>query len=294
MRVGIGTRPCLRCRTSGCGPRPSRFTASRWTLNCGGGSYVPGFAVMKSLPDCMNAIFSAVEMLTFAHPRAMRSLNWAGGHPGAAVERHGDPRRRHDVGDALGIQGGRRRVRPVRVADRRGEHVDAGRGDEVDDGLERLDLLRLVARHLLGALEALDLALDCRAVAAGLGHDLDALARVLLDAQLRGVEQDGVPAGREARGDHRAVRAVVEVEGDRHADVRRHRRHIANITSTPVSSRCFTDVCTMSGARSSSAAASDGLHRQVVDDVDGRHAIALVERPPEDLLGRNDRHVTPP
>ena len=38
----------------------------------------------------------------------------------------------------------------------------------------------------------------------------------------------------------------------------------------------------------------DGLHREVVDDVDRRDAVPLGERAGEDLAGRNDRHATPP
>ncbi len=54
------------------------------------------------------------------------------------------------------------------------------------------------ADAVLDAEHALDLALDLRAVAVGLGHHLDRLARVLGDVELGAVEEDRVPAGVQA------------------------------------------------------------------------------------------------
>ena len=104
-----------------------------------------------------------------------------GAHPGSTVERHRDARRGHDVSHSLGIEFRRRLVGSVSVADRRREDVDAGCLHEVDNGRQRLDVLGLVADHLLGPLEAFDLAFDVRPVLARFGHDLDALALVLVD-----------------------------------------------------------------------------------------------------------------
>ena len=127
------------------------------------------------------------------------------------MQRHRDAGGLDQVGDPLVVEHRRRLVLAVGVADRRGEDVDAGLLDEVDGDLQALQLGRLVgADVVLDALDALDLALDVRAVRARLGDDLDGLREVVGDVELVGVEQHGVPAGVEALGDHVAVRAVVE------------------------------------------------------------------------------------
>ena len=113
------------------------------------------------------------------------------------------------------------------------------------------------ADAVLDAGDRLDLALDVRAVPAGLGDDLDRLPLVLLDRQVRGVEEHRVPAPLEALGDHRAVGAVVEVQRDRHLDARRHRRPTSRRgRRLPIDLTVLTDVCTISGDRASTAAAS--------------------------------------
>src|SRR6185436_21115281 len=57
------------------------LTAARTCLKSDGGSCLPGLASRYSRCASMNAIFSAVEMLTFAQPRAMRSANCASVRP---------------------------------------------------------------------------------------------------------------------------------------------------------------------------------------------------------------------
>ena len=66
--------------------------------------------------------------------------------------------------------------------------------------------------------------------------------------------------------------------------------HIAYITSTPVMATCFTDVWTITGDRSSSAAARTRLHGQVIDDVEGGNAVALRKGLLENRFCAHDRH----
>src|SRR4029078_5889701 len=61
--------------------RAMAITAARWARNWDGGSYLPGFSALCAYPERMNAIFSAVEMLTLAQPREMRSRNCSGARP---------------------------------------------------------------------------------------------------------------------------------------------------------------------------------------------------------------------
>ena len=70
--------------------------------------------------------------------------------------------------------------------------------------------------------------------------------------------------------------------------------HMANSTSAPTVFTVFTEVCTISGAAELLGRRQDGLHRQVVDDVDRRDAVAVRERLLDDLLGWHDRHYAPP
>ena len=55
--------------------------------------------------------------------------------------------------------------------------------------------------------------------------------------------------------------------------------HIAYMASMPVIWTCLTDVWTMSGRLQLLGGGEDGLHGQVVDDVDGGHAVATARRP---------------
>ena len=161
----------------------------------------------------------------------------------------------HEVGDALVVERGSRLVQAVGVADGRGEDVHPGALDEADRDLERLDRPLLVrADAVLDAADALDLPFHVGAVLARLGHDLEALAFVLLDRQLVGVEEDRVPARGQAGADDLAVGAVVEVQ--RHRARRCWRwsvSHMALRTSRPIERTVLTEVCTMTGLRSSSA-----------------------------------------
>ncbi len=267
------------------------LTAERTCVRSEGGSCLPGLASRYSRCASTNAIFSAVEMLTFAQPRAIRSVNCASVRPGAAVQDHRDRVLLDDLGHALGHQLGLGLVEAVGGADGRRERVDAGRGDERGGDVRRVDVAALVgADPVLDAGHRLDLALDLRAVAVGLGDDLDRLARVLLDVELRAVEQDGVPARVEAARDPLAVGAVVEVQRDRDGDrvgprapdrverVRAERLHRLE--------RRLDDQRRLELGRRG----EHRVEREVVDDVDRRDAVALGERPVQDPAHRHDGH----
>ena len=144
--------------------------------------------------------------------------------------------------------------------------------------LERLLVDPLVVGHVLDPLEALDLALDQRAVATGLGDDLDALALVLLDA--RACEPSNrtefQPFSRHSLMTSRSGQwSRWSATGTLIERVMAH--HIAYRTSAPIDFTVLTEVWTMSGALSSSAAARTASMRQVVDDVDRRDAVVLLE-----------------
>jgi hypothetical protein len=130
------------------------------------------------------------------------------------------------------------------------------------------------------------------AVPARFGNDFDALALVLLDRQLRGVEEDGVPASGKTGRDDVPLWAVVQMQGGRDRDpagIRRpHREHGVDAGHLHVLDRRLDDDRSpqLLGGR------EDGLHREVVDDVDRGHAVTLREGTIEDGLGRYDRHLT--
>jgi len=112
------------------------------------------------------------------------------------VQHHGDGLQLDELGHAFGGEVRLGRVEPVRRAHRGGEGVDAGGLDELARDLDRVDLARLVgADVVLDAQHRLDLALDLRAVLARLGDHLGGLAGVLVDVQVRAVEEHGVPPG---------------------------------------------------------------------------------------------------
>src|SRR3984885_8126349 len=214
------------------------------------------------------------------------------GHPGAAVQGDRDRLGRHDVGHPLRVQLGLRPVDTVRVADRGREHVDPGRPDEVERDRQRLPVRLLVgADAVLDAGDRLDLAPDVGPDRPRLGHDVDRQPLVLRHRQPRAVEQDRVPALAQAVADERAVRAVVEVQGDRDLDARRHRPpHGEQQVDADGPHRLDR------GLDDDRGALLDGrrqhrLHGQVVDHVDGGDAVALGERPIDDLLQWHDRHA---
>jgi hypothetical protein len=130
------------------------------------------------------------------------------------------------------------------------------------------------------------------AVAARLRHDLDALALVLLDGELAGVEEDRVPALRQARADHVPLGAVVEVQRDGDPHVLRvgepHRVHRVQAGHLHVLDRRLED----DRGPQLLGGGEDGLHREIVDDVDGRDAVPAGERAVENLLGRHDWHAS--
>ena len=151
-------------------------------------------------------------------------------------------------------------------------------------------LALLVVGHLLDALERLDLALDERSVATRLGDDLDRLALVLLDAQLRAVEEDRVPALLEAERDHLALGAMVEMECDRN---RERPGHLGPHREEHVGADRFHGLDRGLDDERRAQLLGRGqhrLHRQVVDDVDRGDTVAFRERALDDLLGRDDRH----
>ena len=172
--------------------------------------------------------FSAVEMLTFAHPRAIRSANCASVIPLPPCKRDRDRVGLDDVGDALGIEGRSAAYMPCALPIAGAKQSIPVSRMNVERHVERLPgglLIRTDA--VLDSLDALDLALDVRPVPAGLGHDLLGLPLVLLDGEGRGVEQHGVPPTLQARADHLALGTVIEVERDGNLDTRGHGRHIA-------------------------------------------------------------------
>jgi len=91
-----------------------------------------------------------------------------------------------------------------------------------------------------------------------------------------------------------SLRAMIEVQGDRHADLagqldpRLEEDLEADLLDRL--DRCLDD---QRGARLLGGG-EHRFHGQLVDHVDGRHAVALAERPLEDRLGGNDRHLQPP
>ena len=156
-----------------------------------------------------------------------------------------------------------------------------------------MDLAALLAADaVLDPDDALDLPLDLSAVAVGLGHHLDGLARVLLDVELGAVEEHRVPAGPQARGDPLAIGTVVEVQGHRHGRVvgphAPHRVEGAGADRLHRLQRRLDDERRLEiGGRG-----QHRLERQVVDDVDRRHAVALREGRIEDLTHGHDGHGT--
>ena len=175
-------------------------------------------------PTACSRILSAVEMLTLAQPRAMRSVNCSGVMPVPPWSATGMP-----VASTMSVTRwlsscGAARYMPCALpmaGAKTSTPVVRMKSSAVSSDCSRSDPPR---RDVLDPLEALDLALDQRAVGLASATTSMRLAGVLLDAQLRAVEQDRVPALREAQADHRPVRAVVEVERDRHGDALGHRR----------------------------------------------------------------------
>jgi hypothetical protein len=132
--------------------------------------------------------------------------------------------------------------------------------------------------------DRLDLPLDVGAVGARLGHHLDRLPQVLRYRQPGGIEQDRVPAGPQGYADDLAFRAVVEVQGDRDLDPGRHLAPHREQQADPdgahrLDRRLDDDRGALLDRRR-----QHRLHRQVVDHVDGGHAVAVTERPVDDLL----------
>jgi hypothetical protein len=173
------------------------------------------------------------------------------------------------------------------------ERVDPGRLDELAGDLDRVDLPALLgADAVLDPDDALDLALDLRAVGGGLRDDLDRLQRVLGDVEFRPVEEDRVPALAQAGRDPRAVRAMVEVERDRDRHVLGpgppDRHELPGAHRLDGLQRRLND----QGRVEIGGGGEHGLERQVVHDVDRGHAVAVREGGVENLTHRHDRHRT--
>ena len=67
--------------------------------------------------------------------------------------------------------------------------------------------------------------------------------------------------------------------------------HIAYSTRLPIDRTVFTDVCTISGERSCDRGQQHALEGEVVEDVDRRDAVALLQRRVDDVLEGNDGHA---
>ena len=161
--------------------------------------------------------------------------------------------------------------------------------------VERLRLGLLVrADTVLDALDALDLPLDVCTEATRLLDDLLGLALVLLDRKRRPVEEHGVPAGLQAFRDHLALGAVVKVKGDRDFDPGGHRApHLEKHVSPDGSHRLHRRLHDHRRAEVDRGR-KHRLERQVVDDVEGCDAVAVLERTVEHVLQCDDRHAEPP
>jgi hypothetical protein len=95
----------------------------------------------------------------------------------------------------------------------------------------------------------------------------------------------------QATADHGPVRAVIEVQADRHLDARRqlapHRGQEVHADGPHSLDRRLNDHRRLlfDGCR------EHGLQREIVDHVDRRDTVALGECPVEDLFQRDDRHA---
>ncbi len=139
-------------------------------------------------------------------------------------------------------------------------------------------------------LHALDLPLDVRAVFARLLDDLGRLAGVLLDVQMGAVEQDRVPARLQADGRPFALGAVIEVKGDRHGCLLGHRaehlvEHLGPDRLHRLDGRLDDQGGVELGSRIDHRPQAD-----VVDDVEGRNAVALLEGGIENVSEGDDGH----
>ena len=286
--------PCPPTRRCGCGAPPCPSPPSRTCLSSDGGSCLPGFASRYSRCASTNAIFSAVEMLTFAQPRAIRSVNCASVRPGAAVQDHRDRMLLDDLGDALGHQLRLGLVEAVRGADRRRERVDAGRGDELaprprPDGPRRRPRSRPRPRRRSRSRSRPRPGRRSASASATTSIVWRVFSATSSSEPSNSTEfQPASQAGR----DPLAVRAVVEVQ--RHRDGHRVRPRAPHRVQRPGADRLHRLERRLDDQRRLELGrrGEHRLEREVVDDVDRRHAVALRERAIEDLTHRHDRHRT--
>ena len=146
------------------------------------------------------------------------------------------------------------------------------------------------AHVVLDPPDALDLTLDVRAVFARLLDDLGRLAGVFLDVQMRAVEQDRVPARLQAGGRPFAVGAMVEVKSDRHGCIVGHSvehlvEHLGPDRLHRLEGRLDDQRRVELGSRVDHRPQAD-----VVDDVESRDAVPLLEGGVENVSEGDDGH----
>ena len=284
--------PVPPTRTCGCGARPSPSRPSRTWRRRDGGSCLPGFASRYSRCASTKAIFSAVEMLTFAQPRAMRSANCASDRPVPPCRTIGIgcwatisvTRSRHEVG--LGL------VEPVRGPDRGREGVDAGGGDELARHLDRMDRARprpsrRRPRRRSRSRSRPRPGRRSRSASATTSIVWRVFSTTSSSEPSKSTEFQPVS---QARRDPRPVGAVVEVQRHRDGHVvgpgAPHRVERLRAERLHRLQRGLDDERRLEVGRGR----QDGLEREVVDDVDGRDPVALREGAIEDLTHRHYRH----
>src|SRR5512132_1244778 len=179
----------------------------------------------------------------------------------------------------------------MRRSDSRCERVDAGVLDELQRHLDRMYVARLVGAHVvLDPPDALDLTLDIRAIFARLLDDLGRLAGVLLDVQMGTVEQDRVPARLQAGGRPFAVGAVIEVKSDRHGCIFGHSAEHLVEDLGPDRLHCLDGRLDDQGGVELGSRVDHRPQADVVDDVERRYAVPLLEGGVENVSEGDDGH----
>src|SRR4029453_11138095 len=104
------------------------------------------------------------------------------------------------------------------------------------------------------------------------------------------VEQYGVPATGQAVADHRPFGAVIKVQGHRHRHVAGKCRKYPEELVAAVLANGLDRRLDNHRSLFLHRGGKDGLDGQVVEDVEGGHAVALCEGAIKDLLHGYDRH----
>ena len=202
----------------------------------------------------------------------------------AAMQDHRDWTLVDHLGHALGRELRAAGVEPVCRSDGGREAIHPGVLDELQRHLDRMYLAGLVGPDvILDALHAFDLPLDIRAMGARLLDHLGGLTRVLLDVEMRAVEQDGVPAGLQALRGPFALGAVVEMKGDRDRRLVGHRAEHLVQHVCPDGLHGLDRRLDDQGRVELGGGVDHGLQADVVDHVEGCNAVALLKRGIEDL-----------